>query len=419
MNFDSPFSRSEQPSAVAPCKTACVAKRQSDDTLFAGVQLRIKALTGRSEPATAREPGDDGPVMMSADDSPCQRQANQLGSTLRRFNRYREALPFGEAANDMSNTKKARKGANPLQAPQPPASACLTRLSGDGPELCRQLGIPADAITTEDLNNPNTGFLASVYRDEANNRLILVANDTDPQSLVDWKTNLENSEGLATDQYNAAYKLAKKLSTYDVKYDISGYSKGGGMGQMMGLVNPDAKVMVFNSAGLPMSATASADKVAALAKRTTAYSAEGDLLTYMNETRDPAQLVQNAEYLKKELLGQGSWLQKMRISYRNPENPDAAQDADYAKELTKLTKLMDDQIEQVKRDGLPPPPVRADYKEVVKGSLGRLARVAGAGADRPNLGKQYQHLMGNVLEPIKANFKGDREALESFLENCG
>ena len=74
MNFDSPFSRSEQPSAVAPCKTACVAKRQSDDTLFAGVQLRIKALTGRSEPATAREPGDDGPVMMSADDSPCQRQ---------------------------------------------------------------------------------------------------------------------------------------------------------------------------------------------------------------------------------------------------------------------------------------------------------------------------------------------------------
>ena len=420
MNFDSPFSRSERPSAVAQCKSACVAKRRKDDTLSSAVQKRIKALTGRTEPATGREPGDDGPVMMSADDSPCQRQANQLGSTLRRFNRYREALPFAEAANDMAVIKKKRKPEKPLVAAQPKPDTCLERLSTNADELCAQLNLPKGAITQGDLRDDDTGFLGALYRDNGSGKLILVGNDTDASSLIDWRTNLENADGIETKQYKAARQLAKKLKLSHIDYDIAGYSKSGGMGQLMGLTNDKARVFVFNSAGLPDNGNygSSAD-LAGLTDRTQSFSADGDILTYMNETTDPAKLIENAEFLEKELLGEGSGYNPMKVKYRDPAHPDAMHDPEFAESMQDLEALMDKQIKELRKSGKAPPPVRAWHKETVKNSDSGFANTFGAKKEHPNFGKQYQHQMGQVLGPLKENVDTDKKSLDDFLKKCG
>jgi hypothetical protein len=411
-----PFSRSVPPQAVLPCQTPCAVGKRNDDDLSKGTQKLIKEITGQSVQATGMAPGDGGPMMYSADSSPCQRQAYQLGPTLRRFNRYREALPYAYAANDMAEAKKKREPGKPLKAPQPSAKSCMQRLSSDPDELCKQLGLKEGAISEKDLRDDDTGFLAAVYRDQATGKAILVTNDTDPNSLVDWKTNLENGDGRETDQYKAARKLAKKLMKNGVKYDIAGYSKGGGMAQLMGLVNNEANVVVFNSAGLPEN-FASAEELASLTTRTKSYSAEGDLLTYMNETRDPAKLVENAEFLKKELMGEGAGVNPMKVTYRNPEKPKGKNDPAFADARKEMVALMDRQIEAVKKDGKPPPPVRAAHKEVVKDSDYWYA--AGSTDDKPSLGKQTQHLMSHVLDPMKTNVDKDREALYGFLERCG
>ena len=149
---------------------------------------------------------------------------------------------------------------------------------------------------------------AAVYRNEATGQLILVSRDTQPNSLVDWQTNTRNGEGIDPDQYKAARKLAGVLVANDVPFDVAGYSKGGGLAQEAGLVNPDAKVYVFNSSGLhPASlARTGATDFKSLAGRTQAYNAENEFLTYMNETRDPARSVEHARFLRTELAGEGA-----------------------------------------------------------------------------------------------------------------
>ena len=226
----------------------------------------------------------------------------------------------------------------------------------------------------------------------------------------------ENGDGRETDQYTAASSLATKLKMNGLDYDIAGYSKGGGMAQLMGLQNDKAHVVVFNSAGLPEN-FANADQLAALSARTKSYSAEGDLLTYMNDTRDPAKLVKNAEFLKQELMGEGAGVNPMEVSYRNPKNPAGDDDSAFADARKDLAALMDRQIEAVKKDGKPPPPVRAAHKEVVRDSAYWYAM--GSTDDKPSLGKQIQHLMSHVLDPMKNNVDRDRQALNRFLERCG
>lgn len=63
--------------------------------------------------------------------------------------------------------------------------------------------------------------------------------------------NTRNGIGKDTDQYAAMSRLTSKMSLGEQPFDIAGYSKGGGIAQEAGLLNPDAQVRIFNSAGLP------------------------------------------------------------------------------------------------------------------------------------------------------------------------
>jgi len=260
----------------------CQAGRGADDRLSVDVQKRIKALTGRIEPATGRLPTDGSPVRPSGRGNECQRRAAALGPTLRRFNRYREALPCARAASDMNQLGDDPKPPSKTE-PKQPKGPCVTRLPVNAAALNRALGLPAGTIADEHLRSDKTGFRAAIYRDESTGKLIVVARDTQPTSLVDWQTNTQNGDGKDTDQYAGMRKLAKTLRDKNVAYDLAGYSKGGGLAQEAALVNPSAKAFVFNSAGIPDAALkrTGSSGFQSLESRTTAFSSQDDFLTYI------------------------------------------------------------------------------------------------------------------------------------------
>jgi hypothetical protein len=177
-----------------------------------------------------------------ADASACAKKASTLAPVLQRFNRYRNALPSARAATDL-NQLGDKAGDKASSMP------CLTRLPTDGAGLTQALGLPPGSIADSDLRDDTTGFRAAMYRDESTNSLILVPRDTQPDSLVDWETNTRNGTGLDTEQYTQMRQLTGTLKNDGVDFDLAGYSKGGGMAQEAGLVNTDARVTVFNSAG--------------------------------------------------------------------------------------------------------------------------------------------------------------------------
>ncbi len=117
--LDIAFDRVAPARSVQACKNRCKAAKAKakDDQLSTATQKLIESHTGRPEPTTGKLPSDDSPSLLSADSSPCRKKALTLGPTLRRFNRYREALPYARAADDMNKL-----------GDQPPAGLCLSRL---------------------------------------------------------------------------------------------------------------------------------------------------------------------------------------------------------------------------------------------------------------------------------------------------
>ncbi len=168
---------------------------------------------------------------------------------LRRFNRYREALPFAYAAEDMNTLGDAADDEDRQEKRQ--KEKCLTRLPDSAPKLNIALGLPEGTIQDKDLRNDDIGFRAGLYRNEADGKLILAPRDTQPNSFVDWQTNTDNGQSLDTRQCNAMRDLAKTLYKKGVRFDLAGYSKGGGQAQFAGLFSTNSQVRIFNSAGLP------------------------------------------------------------------------------------------------------------------------------------------------------------------------
>lgn len=361
--------------------------------------------------------------VVSADSSPCRRQALTLGPTLRRYNRYREALPYARAADDMNR----RLGATAKNKDISVRGTCLSRLPVTGDALSKELGLKAGAITDGDLRNESIGFRAVMYRDESTGKLILVGRDTQPTSLVDWQANTRNGDGGDTDQYSAMRKLSGRLSSKGVDFDVAGYSKGGGLAQEAALVNSNARAFVFNSAGLHENSlvrTGTRD-FRSLEQRTHAFSANNDFLTYMNETSDPVQQIENARFLRRELAGENRWIpDPMQIDHRNPALADSDDDPAFADDLADYLAEMDGMVQRLEQDhaaGRPLrsfPPVRAGQKETIPGSDSWLGNRFGAQNPGPNLGKLAQHQMSNVLGPMRDTIATDRKALTDFLKHC-
>ncbi|MEA3642486.1 MAG: hypothetical protein VBE63_21445 [Lamprobacter sp.] len=455
------FSRYYKPSPCQKCQNPCVTARIKDDTLSAAVAASIQSLTGRPEEEHGLLPTDGHPQMYSADSSPCLQKAFILGPKLRRFNRYREALPYARAASDLNS----QLGDTAKEKDKKVKAECLNRLPVAADALCDELGLPRGTIKDEDLRDEDSGFRAVMYRDESTGKLILVARDTQPKSLVDWQTNTRNGEGRDTAQYWAMRTLAGRLTDAGVDYDIAGYSKGGGLAQEAALVNPKAQAYLFNSAGLHENSLARTGNTdfASLESRSHAFSAESDFLTFMNETTDPEQQIENARFLRRELEGENRWgVDPMKIEYHNPEhlgeqneqkkakarymlsqaaNPipfplrlgptydkgeqrDINKNREFSEDLERYFDELDRMILKLEEDheaGRPLnsfPPVRAVEKEVVPNSMSRTGKWLGAKNPGPNIGKLAQHEMKRVLGPIEKQLNDDREKLKRFIRDC-
>ena len=413
------FSKSEPASAKGPCVACCQADQAKDAQLSDATALRMKSLTGQAIAPDAPA-GTPPPTLPSgAPASPCAKNAVALAPVLQRFNRYREALPSARAAADL-NELGDKPGT--VMSTKP----CLTRLPTDAAGLNAALGLPPGKINDDDLRNDQTGFRAAVYRDEQTGKLILVPRDTQPDSLVDWQTNTRNGVGRDTDQYAAMRQLTSKMSLGDQPFDIAGYSKGGGIAQEAGLVNPDAQVRVFNSAGLPDNAlqwTGQKD-FGSLVSRTRSFSAEGDFLTFMNGTTDPAQNIANARFLRTELAGEGRGLNPINIKVRDPAMrgvDDPAFAADKASYLSELDAQITSMQAAFDSGGTVSgfPPVRAATRETINDSMTTAGRMFGARSDQPTLGKLAQHKMSAVLDSMESNVKKDRQSLQDFMKECG
>lgn len=447
------FSTDSSSSAVKKCpKNPCVKARQEQDALIAAVAQRTQSLTGRPVVQTGKLPGDFGPQVYSADASPCLKQSFSMGQTIRRYNRYRDAMPAARAANDV-NQVGDKPGSQSKGAP------CLTRLPDDAAGLNKALGLKPGTIKDGDLRNDTTGFRAAMYCDESTEppKYFLVARDTQPHSLVDWKTNIDNGAGKDSDQYYEMRQLATTLKQSGTPFDLAGYSKGGGLAQEAGLVAPDSKIYVFNSAGLSDASMArtGARSFSSLSSRTNSFSSEGDFLTYMNNTSDPNQQVANATYLRDQLQASGGMTKPIGIDYRNPETLAAQNAVDQARAqanayyqaglmppqsvVEEASKIVDPSFENTKAHfvqslnqmlgdaeqqratGQPFrlfPPVRSDNQETVPGSMNWKADWLGANKPEANLGRLYQHQLSQVVGPMEKTMDSDSTAMCEFLKQC-
>jgi hypothetical protein len=401
------------------CSSPCASGQAADDRLSDASAARIQSLTGEAVPTNA---GPDAPQQppVPADASACAKKASTLAPVLQRFNRYRDALPSARAATDL-NQLGDKAGDKASSMP------CLTRLPTDGAGLTQALGLPPGSIADSDLRDDTTGFRAAMYRDESTNSLILVPRDTQPDSLVDWETNTRNGTGLDTEQYTQMRQLTGTLKNDGVDFDLAGYSKGGGMAQEAGLVNTDAGVTVFNSAGLHDNSLTrtGTDDFDSLTSRTKAFSAKGDFLTYMNNTTDPQQNLTNARFLRQELAGEGPGINPINIKTIDPATRSAKPGADFVQAKQDYLKELDDHIASTQSaldegravEGFPP--VRAGMKETINDSGSFAGNLLGANSDQPTLGKLYQHKTDGVLDSLESNVKDDRKTLQSFLSKCG
>lgn len=420
------FGRKTPPSSVQACQSPCKLAKDGDDKLSDTAAARIEALTRKPVQKTGIPPA--GPVsgVTPVDASGCEKWAPTMESTLCRYNRYREALPYARAALDMNKLGDDPKPPKKGEPPQPKAK-CLTRLPVTADALCKELGLPAGTIKEEDLRNDQTGFRAAMYRDETTGKVILVGRDTQPKSLADWQTNTRNGDGKDTEQYAAMREISSRLSKKNIAFDIAGYSKGGGLAQEAGLKNPTGKVFVFNSSGLPVESlkrTGNSD-FDTLLTNTTAFSSESDFLTYMNETTDPQQQIANVKFLRQELAGNNrKGVNPMKIDHSNPEQ-DGKAGPEFKADLTAYMDELDVKIVGMEQDFAAGravtafPPVRAAQKETIPDSMGLVGKLTGARSDGPGLGKLAQHQMDNVTDGLESTFEKDRKALENFIKFCG
>ena len=414
------FSRGSSASAKAPCATCCKADHAKDDELSQASAARIAALTGRRAPSNAASsPASASGASSARVNSDCAQQARTLAPVVLRFDRYREALPSARAAADL-NELGDKAGTEPSTKP------CLTRLPVKADELNAALGMKPGALRDSDLRNDDTGFRAALYRDEGTGQMILVPRDTQPDSLVDWQANTRNGVGEDTPQYQQMRGLTRKLSANDQVFDIAGYSKGGGLAQEGGLISRVSQVRVFNSAGLPDAALARTGQTdfTDLTTRTRLFSADGDFLTFMNNTSDPGQNILNARFLRQELAGQGSWVAPINIKTTNPAMRGSV-DPVFASRKAAYLQELDEHIDSMQAaydtGGAVPgfPPVRAASKETLVDSSTWIGNLMGANSDQPSLGKLNQHKMQVVLGAMERDVEADREQMQDFLKGCG
>lgn len=359
------FSRSEPPKNCKDCKNPCKERFEERKKLIAAA--REKAAHDHS--AAAQN---------------AKIQAN-------RFEKYNNAMPKAKAAKDVYDPGK---------------EPCLRRVTD--PEELKKMG-----LKPSDLRDNKSGFHAEVYKSEWDGSTIVAFQGTDPNSLNDWKTNIDNGAGKATGQYSSAASVGSKMAASGTPFEIAGHSLGGGLAQEAGLAAPGHNVTIFNSAGLNDASLArnGASSWADLDSRTTAFRGQNEFLTGINEDEDPAHQLANAEQLKKEVTGDAGWMNPMKIEGYNTEKNKTAE---FKGHQAAFVKQMDALIAKARKDvaaGRDPklfPRARGQHVDVP--GLTTTSSVLNSRLSRLN-----QHTMDSMLDRMEAQKKADETALKNYV----
>lgn len=251
-----------------------------------------------------------------------------------RFERNNKAIIRAYAADNVYNQGKE--------------GHCLTNLSKSKEKFEKLLGLAAAKFTNEDFSNPETGFKAALYRSESDGRVILAFQGTDPETLVDWDTNIKNGLGRSTAQGEAARKLAKKLTDAGVDFDIAGHSKGGGLATLAATRAPKAQVYTFNSAGVSPGIIKQYGEVTVenLTRRTQAFRFQDEFLTIMQSQTTAQGRIDQAEQLLSELKGEAGWKNPLKIIKRDTSGKN---EANFVKERDDLFTKFSDEIKNARQ----------------------------------------------------------------------
>jgi hypothetical protein len=170
-------------------------------------------------------------------------------------------------------------------------------------------------INQSDLDIDESGFRMRVYYNENTGKYTFSFAGTNPDDENDVKTDIEQAEGLETDQYKKARELGliikAKIENGELNSDmikVTGQSLGGGLAALFGAIT-NCETKTFNAAGVHdetlKRAGVNPDNIKTRNfSNITNHVAQGDMLTYLQEdstVQDMKLLMKNKNKIEERL----------------------------------------------------------------------------------------------------------------------
>jgi type VI secretion system secreted protein VgrG len=110
-------------------------------------------------------------------------------------------------------------------------------------------GAPEGWERLENIDNPDTGFYAAVYRSQIDGQVVVAYRGTEPTQWQDWvHGNLTQGVGLPSAQYSQAASVARQAQAKYGNVEFTGHSLGGGLAGV-GAMATSTRADTFNAAG--------------------------------------------------------------------------------------------------------------------------------------------------------------------------
>jgi len=155
-------------------------------------------------------------------------------------------------------------------------------------------GAPEGWERLEDIDNPDTGFHAAIYRSQIDGQVVVAYRGTNPTSLNDWwQGNIKQGLGLPSPQYSQAASVARQAQAKYGNVEFTGHSLGGGLAGV-GAMATSTRADTFNAAGQNFLSRYWYGLDTSVKGNINNYRNEGEVLTGVQEHSILAPLAPNA-----------------------------------------------------------------------------------------------------------------------------
>lgn len=155
-------------------------------------------------------------------------------------------------------------------------------------------GAPEGWERLENIENPDTGFYAAVYRSQIDGQVVVAYRGTEPTTWQDWvHGNLTQGVGLPSAQYAQAASVARQSQAKYGNVEFTGHSLGGGLAGV-GAMATSTRADTFNAAGQNFMSRYWYGLDTSVAGNINNYRNDGEILTGVQERSLLAPLAPNA-----------------------------------------------------------------------------------------------------------------------------